>query len=144
MSSITSPAIARPRHDPEYLLALIGFVRSPGPRAIRMMTAASVKPVEIADPVEAGRLLETLAFDAVALDTQHSALGRISRDVLAILEATSSGAETSNATRTRVLVWASAGLSRGTRYVYEEAGATIIPSGRRSFKHLVNVVRRQT
>jgi hypothetical protein len=123
------------------LVALVGFPTPLPTNVTRVLERCELAPLEFADAAEACRLLETLAVDAMVLDSHCSQLQRVGPSVMRLLKL-SAVQHRAGTVRTPVVVLPSRRLSSELRLAFDEAGALFLPVHRQTYREIATVVRR--
>jgi CheY-like chemotaxis protein len=122
------------------LVALVGLRRSLRTNARSLLQRCELQTLELPDPSDACRLLETLAPDAIVLDTHHPSLQQMSSDVVRLLHALNAlGRDGQFVPR---IILSSAGLAPELRLAFVRGGAVLLPAHFQHYRRIAVLVRR--
>jgi CheY-like chemotaxis protein len=128
-------------HDrKECLVALVGLERSLEANARGVMKRCGIHTLELPDLDDACRLLETLAPDAVVLDTHHPSLKCVSFGIVRLLDALSALGHDGRFVPRIVLT--SAGLKLDLKTVFVSGGAVLLPAHLQHYRQLATLIRK--
>jgi len=118
----------------------VGFVPRISANGRGLFERCEIPPLEIATVNEACRLLATLAFDAVILDSHNAELKRLSTSVRELLKFVTA-VTTGEPERPPLIVLSAAGVSGELVRAYDNAGVTFLPTHQQSYRQIVAIVR---
>jgi hypothetical protein len=128
------------RDREECLVALVGLDRSLDAKARGVLTRCGIQTLELRDLNDACRVLESLAPDAVVLDTHHPALKCVSSGIARLLDALSALGHDGRFVPRIVLT--SAGLKLDLKTVFVRGGAVLLPAHLQNYRQLATLIRR--
>ena len=134
-------ALACVREREESLVALVGFPHRLGSSAIGLFERCELRVLDLANPAAAVRTFETIAPDAVVLDSRHEALKLPSGPALGLLRGLCAQRRPPSRDIPLALL-NSAGVAHEVRSAFVNAGALLLPAQFRAYRHLITVVRQ--
>jgi hypothetical protein len=127
-------------HGDECLVVLVGFRQSLGSNATGLLERCELRALELPCPDDACRVLETIAPDAVVLDSHHASLKTVSGPAGRILRVIAE-----HGTQDRqipLIVLAAAGTSAELHRAFLGCNAVLVPSRLQTYRHIAALVRR--
>ena len=140
-SSRLGDALAFECEREESLVALVGFRHRLGSSAIGLFERCQLRVLDLATPAAAIRTFETIAPDAVVVDSRHDALKLPGGSALDLLRALSAQHPELDR-QTPLVLLNSTGVSRALRSAFLDAGAVLIPAHLQTHRHLIRLLRR--
>jgi hypothetical protein len=124
--------------EPIRVVALVGFPAPLPAGAKGVLERCSLRPLQCASVEQLNRILQTIAVDAIILDTHCEQLQWTSSALMQLL----AGCRDSIAEfKIPLVVLRSAGLSQSLSVAFEDAGAVFLPRYYQTYRQIAVVVR---
>jgi CheY-like chemotaxis protein len=128
-------------HDrDELLVVLVGLQHLVGSKGDGIFERCQLRVVEVPNPEDACRVLETISPDAIVLDSHHSELKRMAGAAVRLLRLLR--AHDPNKRHIPMVVLTSAGISVDLRRAFVNIGALMVPAHLQTHRQLAALIRR--